>query len=555
MTDTVRIIVTTPQQEPRTFEFDSGTEHITIGRSDLRELRLDDSKVSRQHAEIWRDVSGRYHVRDLGSRNGTFANGDPITDYILTRGDQIGIGDFTLEVAVPSPLETRHSTRIVFDGDSPARLSTLRDFEAPRIDVNHLMKLNEFSKTLATTPNPADRLAAICALMVGDQFRGQWSVVVRLHSDRNTDTAPILLSEAHGHHSTLEPHLSKSVLRRVRETGEAILARNVGGPDAAQLNIDASISPQVLAMSAVACPLAQNDTEIDVLYILLPPTLGGAEWLALVNLAIKQLQQSEFMWSARRQAEQMAVVETELLRAREIQMRLIPKKLHFPGVDLGIGFIPCKAVGGDYVDALQLRDGRLLLTVADVCGKGLGAALIASSLRTMVHASVLGGLPLKRFMSNLNQYLCETLAADSFVTMIAALFDPATGNLEIVNAGHPAPLAIRSEKSVRELLVNHGMPLGIEDQEIYSGMHHIDVGETIAFFSDGLIEQRLRDDSMLGIKRLASELKNLCSNVNDPLEAISLQLTARLNNFKGSRPADDDWTFLLARRKQLPGTQ
>jgi serine phosphatase RsbU (regulator of sigma subunit) len=546
MHDPATILLRDPDGHIQRLPF--AAERMIVGRTADAAVRIDHALVSRQHAELWRDISGRFHIRDLKSRNGTFVNGQPITDHALQTGDQIAIGAFVLTLeAPPLTTSTRTSTRILLAAGDPGRLSTLKDHEPPRIEVSHLMTLNEFSQKLLDTPNPADRSAALCNLMVGLQFRGQWAVIVRLSLDPSDDR-PELLSDAHGGISTREPHLSRSVLRRVRETGEAVLASNMGLPANQEMNVEVSISPQVMAMAAVACPVLKQPTFLDVLYVMLPPTLGSAEWLALVNLAVKQFQQAESAWAARRQAEEIAGMERELERARQIQMRLVPTDPKFAGLELAIGFVPCKWVGGDYVDALKMPDGRTLLTVADVCGKGLAAALVSSSLHTMVHAGVLGGLGPREIMSNLNHYLFQTLPDDSFVTMIAVAIDPATGEIELVNAGHPPAMGVAPGGEPRTLDVDMNMPLRVETAEITSSRLTLAPNELLALYSDGLSELQISDVDFLGIPGLATELKAAYPSPQTATQAVAAQLNHRLNTLQGPRPSSDDRTFLLARR-------
>ena len=120
---------------------------------------------------------------------------------------------------------------------------------------------------------------------------------------------------------------------------------------------------------------------------------------------------SEEAWAARRHAQAHAAIERELLTARQIQTGLVPKKakLDFKGLDVCVDFQPCKWVGGDYVDALPMPDGRVLFTVADVCGKGLQAALVTSSLHTMVRASVDVQPSLSALVERVNRHLCDCL--------------------------------------------------------------------------------------------------------------------------------------------------
>ena len=126
-----------------------GTEKLVVGRVPQASIRLDHGMVSRQHAEIWRDEQGQFHIRDLQSRNGTLVNGQTIIEVVLAEGDQIGIGPFSLAIQDHGTVSTSGtSTRIILSEDANARISSLRDHAPPRIDVAHLTTLNEFSQEL-----------------------------------------------------------------------------------------------------------------------------------------------------------------------------------------------------------------------------------------------------------------------------------------------------------------------------------------------------------------------------------------------------------------------
>ncbi|HZK81883.1 MAG TPA: SpoIIE family protein phosphatase [Humisphaera sp.] len=524
-------------------------DRLIVGRSPQARVRLDHALVSRQHAELWRGEDGKYCVRDLKSRNGTVVNGEALADArVLGSGDQVGIGPFVLtildRIATTLPLT---ATKIVLTDGMEGRISTLKDHAPPQIDVSHLTTLNEFSKKLHATSMAEERAQLLCKLMVGPQFRAHWGAIVRIA--RAGEERAELICESNGGRSGRDPYLSRGVLRKVRDTGEAVLASNSGFPTEQENDIQVSISPQVVAMAAIACPVAQTDAVIEVLYVVLPPVLGSVEWLALVNLAVKQYQQAESAWLARKQAETMAAMERELARARQIQMRLVPKSPQFDGLDVAIGFIPCHWVGGDYVDAVKMADGRTLLAIADVCGKGLPAALVASSVHTMIHAGVLSGLGLPELMNHLNTYLIDTLPEESFVTMIAIAVDPASGEIEMVNAGHPPLLVLSPGDAPRRIEMDGNLPLGMQRDPIVNCRFTLENEEMAALYSDGLSELSGADNVMLGIEGLCAELAAVYPTRETGARAAAEHLTGRLNAMQGGRASTDDRTFLLARRQ------
>ena len=178
-----------------------------------------------------------------------------------------------------------------------------------------------------------------------------------------------------------DPHISRRCIDSVRKSGRPTLASTqVTGPDVLKMSIIAG--PSAPASSAAACPLSFGE-ESRILYVGLPPERANAEWLAIISLAAEQFRSAEAAWLARHQAVLHASIEQELEQATHLQRQLVPRDVKINGLDVAIAFRPCRWVAGDYVGARQLSDGRVLLTVADVCGKGMAKRrLIASSVRT-----------------------------------------------------------------------------------------------------------------------------------------------------------------------------
>jgi len=404
---------------------------------------------------------------------------------------------------------------------------------------------------LQELPKAHDRAMALCRLMVGPQFRGQWAAVVRT-SLGPVEEPPQLLHAASGRLSTREPYLSRGVLRKVRETGEPVLASNAGFPAGQDGNIDMSISPDAGSMAAVACQIGKTEQTMDVLYVMLPPALGSAEWLALVSMAVKQFQQAEASWASRKQAASIAVIEKELERARHIQMRLVPSDPRFDGLDVAIGFLPCHFVGGDYVDATTMADGRTLLAIADVCGKGLPAALVASSVHTMIHAGVLSRLGLRELVTNLNRYLNRILHGESFVTMIALAVNSARGEVEMVNAGHPPVLLVSPGTDPARIEMEGNLPLGMSLDPILAHEFAIEPEQMLAIYSDGLTELRKDGGDLLGIGGLSEILRTAYCTPETSARQAAAELSLKLDTIRGAQPDGDDRTFLLARRPRGP---
>jgi serine phosphatase RsbU (regulator of sigma subunit) len=197
-----------------------------------------------------------------------------------------------------------------------------------------------------------------------------------------------------------------------------------------------------------------------------------------------------------------------------------------------------------------MKDGRVLLALADVCGHGLAAALVTSAVHTLIHAAVRRGSELLELADGLNQHLCETLAGDSFVTFTALALNPADGSMQYVNAGHPPPVIIRAaDCSARPLQAGQNLPLGVDPSPLEGESEQLGPGDLLAIYSDGLNEQPDQSGSMLGIRALIEKVQSICTAGREASAvALAEELDAFLAQRRGNRPPHDDQSFLLARR-------
>jgi serine phosphatase RsbU (regulator of sigma subunit)/pSer/pThr/pTyr-binding forkhead associated (FHA) protein len=549
------------------------SRHALVGRAADAQVRLDRATVSRHHAEVLCDPFGRWWVRDLGSRNGVLYAGRRIAERPVRTGDTYQIGEFSLTFDLPAPSRDTSTSRDLRDSKAgagaggaggatlqpnsttwisvaetgSAGITTAGDLGSPRISASHLSLLMDLGRQMLEVDDQEGRLSLLCKLMVRDEFKGTCALCLRVPPDSPDHPLSLCPPENAPGWTGQVSNVSRNLLRAVRQSKVPALASNVlAGPNVVEL----SMSLQMAAVCAVACPLRAGGSEADptdILYVTFPPQYGTGEWLAVAALAAEQFRLAESAWDARLRAQAHAMVERELEKAREIQFRLVPKDLAFPGLDATIGFFPCRWVGGDYVDAAIAPDGRVLLAVADVCGKGLPASLVAFSLHTLVHSGLRSGLPLADLMRGMNEHFCRHMSDYSFATMLAVLIDPATGELECVNMGHPPGLLIGKDGSVRSLQTAVNFPLGVCDDVPEGQRESLGEGELLAMFTDGLTETRTAEGQLLGAQRLGAELKNLYTGGEAATE-VGTRLKELLDKLLGPRLPDDDRTFVLAKR-------
>ena len=179
----------------------------------------------------------------------------------------------------------------------------------------------------------------------------------------------------------------------------------------------------------------------------------------------------------------------EWREAQAIHRALLPSVLpDVPGVQLSWRWEPASGFGGDYYDAFPLGPDRLALCIADVCGKGLPAALLVSSLQATVRAFVDEQTPLHDVVARINRALCRQGAHGRFVTLFLAVLDVREGAMRFCNAGHNPPILVRPNGTVSRLDAG-GTVVGVFDGAAYdSGRTAIGPGDRLLLFTDGLLE-------------------------------------------------------------------
>jgi serine phosphatase RsbU (regulator of sigma subunit) len=239
-------------------------------------------------------------------------------------------------------------------------------------------------------------------------------------------------------------------------------------------------------------------------------------------------------------------MEHELELATEIQQRFQPSAP--PKIDgyqfQGISF-SCYEIGGDYYDFIQRPDGRMMIALGDVSGKGTAAALLMSSLHAAIHAQVATQRDLRDTISSVNQYLADNTPANRFVTLFMAELEPRTGQLRYINAGHNPPLIGRTDGSVAQL-ASGGFPLGImPGAEFEVGETQLQQGEVLVVYSDGVSEAVNLREEEFGLDRLTDVVRR---NVSASAAGLRDKVESALSAFTQTAPANDDITLVIVKR-------
>lgn len=542
----------------RPFSRHSVSAYAIIGRAADALIRLDRGTVSRQHAEVHADPFGRWWIRDLGSRNGLMLNGQRVTERALGTGELYQVGEFTIRFDLPvaaddSPTSSTRYNNVasIADHDSSTGISTANELGTPKVAASHLSLLLESGRDLMASADAEARLVLLCRLLLRTEFKGTCAMALRVLPGQ-LDSPVMLCPVQWAGLAANRLHVSRSLLKTVLEkNAPAIAATTTAMHGDTPAMVEMSVVTSMRPISAMACPLRtqQAGGATDVLYVVFPPECAIGEWLAIVALAAEQYRMVESSWTERVKALRHAAVERDLEQASQIQERLVPQDMKAPGLDVAVGFHPCRWVAGDYADAILLADGRVFLAVADVCGKGLSAALVASGIQTLTRAMLDDGAGLDRLMNRLNRYLGTHADDGRFATMVCAIVDPASGRIEHINAGHPPVILVDPAGNVRELGSAEFLPLGVEHDLFTIQEAQMEVGHLLAMYSDGLTEARTADGQMIGMKGCWKELAAI--HVASPGHTVSQacgKVKRWLEEVSGGLLQDDDRTYLLARR-------
>ncbi len=531
------------------------SDHVLIGRSPYVDIQLDRNSVSRRHAEMLRDPFGRWWIRDLQSRTGTRVNGVAVQEINLQPGDLIEISRFSL-IFNPSAQPARPATSSALPADAPAvpyedttatRIQTLQEVEAPKIDTLHLTTLSEFGQRLTSVEDPQERIRLLCRFMVRRDFHGFVAMALRYDKSAPEDPLRVLVSQKERRWSDQGSYVSRHVIETLQRTRTALIASN--DPNDSGV-IEMSSPGDAGPIATIACPLNQDGNVFDLLYVILPSQYGTGEWLALVELAVRQYQQAESVWHARNETKLNAAIEQDLASARKIQLSLVPRKLNIEGLDVAIDFQPSRWVGGDYVDVVSMQDGKTLLVAADVSGKGLPASLVSLSLHSVVHTCISNGIGMLDMMATLNGHLCSYTEDGAFVTLACVAIDTKTGELWCVNAGHLPPVIIDADGTRRPLQMSKHFPLGLQEMEFDFDTDRLEPGQLLAMYTDGLTEVPGGDGKLIGVEGLGAELSQVYRTADGATcQGLADRVTEWLDELEGGSLRRDDRSLLLAQRR------
>lgn len=550
----------------RRYELDKG--EIILGRHPDCDITIDVGAVSRQHALIRANGTG-FELEDLKSRNGTFLNGELLEKpKHLSDGDLVRICDieYSFHTDAPSSIDSemlsQSGAQSNMDGSSFGVMlvddeggQSSREF-ASKLDIRgsqygsqlttsaevRLQAVLEISKNMGgavkveeVLPKVLDSLfkiflqadRAFIVLREGEELVPRW---IKTRKEEQEDSFRI----------------SRTVMKEVMDTRQSIISLDASSDE--RFEMAHSISDFKIR-SIIVAPLLDSDgnplgaLQMDTLDAKRRFEQGDLEILASIatqaGVAIENAQLHE-------QAVAQQKLEQDLELASNVQKALLPQgRPDSSGYQFYDYYHPADQIGGDYYDYIELADGRLVVIVADVAGHGVAAAMFMAKLSAETKFLLASESSPSVAITKLNQRICA-LGVEKFVTFICLVLDPSTGKLEIVNAGHMAPLWLKPDGSVSEPGDEAaGVPIGIlDDFEYESAMIDVGAGDRLIMYTDGINEAPDKQGNMFGI----AKLQELVAGGKGSLKDIGDHIIEDVKRFiEGTEQADDMCLVILGR--------
>ncbi|MBV9082381.1 MAG: SpoIIE family protein phosphatase [Acidobacteriaceae bacterium] len=546
----MELFITGPGGSVKTLELrDSG---IRIGRAADNDLAYPtDAALSRHHICIKPATAG-WVIEDCGSLNGTVVNGERLEQsHRLEPGDRVYAGQLVIEVRDPAQSSNSVVTFVREDTRKLKSSSTV---------VTSLDKALRQAAYHKNAP-PAATRALAALIRAGQELAGHrplgelFEVILDLALSAIEASRGVILTIDNGQLAVRASRgedfsISTAVRDRVLREKSSLMISDAQFDPA--LREQKSIVAQSVR-SILAAPLQAGDQVIGLIYVdngktLRPFSQEDLDLLTVMaHVAAIRIEHARLI--AVEQEEKLMLFE--LAQATEIQQSLLATEPPVcEGYEVTAFNLPCRAVGGDYYDFLTYEDGRLGFVVADVCGKGLAAALMTSSLQARVHMLRESYAAPAAAMTALNRSLGRRFPLGRFITLFYGLLEPSTGNLLYANAGHNHPFLLRHSGAV-ERLRQGGLVLGLcPDVEYQTYTAQLQPGDMLALYSDGVTEASKLHGEQFGDTGLA---EFLVENRGRPCCEIMTELVAHVRSWSGRAAFEDDFTAVLLRRQLTPG--
>jgi serine phosphatase RsbU (regulator of sigma subunit)/pSer/pThr/pTyr-binding forkhead associated (FHA) protein len=555
------------------------SERVSIGRSVNNDIQIVDRRMSRNHAEVFRQGND-YYLRDLGSKNGTLHRGEAVNGSVpLRNGDRIQVGDSVVvfeddtthpEVgsdatmlagqldALRARKEGTGSIRLVDERQWGSTQGEMRAGVPESTNLNVALEQGRLNREVTRRLEIIYKVTeAIRSVFDIDELLEQIMEIIfevikpdraylLLVDEESGELTPKVLKARDDRARADEVKVSRSIVDRCLKERVSLLVSDATQDD--RFATSESIIVNRIRTAMVA-PVIYKEESLGVVYVdtntrLVPFTQEELELLTgITNQAAMAISNARL----HAQLVEQHKLAREMEIARTIQMNLLPKV--YPdmlGFSLSAMSLPAKQVGGDYYDFLRLPDGRLALAVADVSGKGVPAAILTATTRSYLQSETqYPNATLVQTVQRINRMVHRDVTNDMYVTMVLVYLDDATGEAEYVNAGHSHPILLRADGRL-EFLDTGGFFLGImPDGEYQAGRLNFDPGDILVLSTDGVTDILNTRGEPFGSERL---LELLQQNRHLNAEEIRNAVYRECLKHRGDADQFDDFTLMVLKR-------
>ena len=519
-------------------EFRLGAARFTVGRNSDRDLVLSDPFTSRQHASIFVHNS-RYFLEDDGSKHGTFINGERVIRQELRPNDRIEFGKKgdTFLLFNPDSSHPSDARNFLTHVVSRRSDSSVSDLEMLTLFMEAARKLNRSGVLEDVLVTLIDTLLQLTRSERGFVFVRGDEGGFHLAAGRND----------RGENLRDSGSISHSVLREAIDSESEFLVTDP--EDFPKLADRRSVLAHELR-TVICIPL--RDTNIQaaasdrpasgppgqvrtLLYLDSRSVAGKLSRVSHEILSAIAREAATLLENARlvQREHAMRQYQEELAIAGSIQQRLMMLEIpQVPFAQVSARSIPCTDVGGDFFDVIIAED-QVAVVVADVCGKGITAALLASVIQGMLYGQLLQGGSLANGAAVVNRFLCQRNLGEKYATLLIARLSK-DGTLEYVNCGHVPPLIISGDQVL--LLPVSNLPVGLFAETSFThGEVRLASGDRFLVVTDGATEAENAAGELFTYERLQESAAKL-AGVAELLELVT--------TFRQGVPLRDDCTAL-----------
>lgn len=526
----------------------------TVGRKEENDYCIPNSTISRRHFQLDVSDNNEIFITDLGSQNGTFINNEKISEKTkVNLKDTVKVGDAELRLLTMD--DSGQPSTIGFRD----KFKNIPDDKSIFISVDDIIKPNK--SKIFDQPNVLETFFKMAKMLVHSEPKEAmlqksldliYTIIpcerMVIMTDSGNGHMEISASKTKNNDDVDELNISQTIINRIMEEKTAVCISDMMGSNSGSFDQQQSMVLSSLN-SVMAAPMFDEQKVLGVIYVDTKNPLHqyNTEYLNLLASAGNILGNRLVNYELIDVRAEQKIIDAEIKRASTIQEKLLsitPPQID--GYSVKAHQEQCRAVGGDLYDLATLADGTTLVLVADVSGKGMGAALLMSnilaSFRILYHSPEFNLLDTVKRVS---EKLFEYSSLDDFATMFVAKLDSQNNKLHYINCGHNPPLLTHADGS-QEYLKHSGIMIGaIPGMDWEEHTLEFKNNDSLVIYTDGVTEAEGPGDTMYGEKRLESIASSCCvKDCNNIADCIVNDIA----EFTGDTPQSDDVTLMVLKR-------